>query len=874
MRLYNPINYTSFIINQFLTRTKWDITYLKYFNIWRKSIISAFSIIFIICTTSYGQEIDSIPITRFNQGHIYNLPLAIQGQIPGLLISRPGANPNASFAMLYRGFHSYQQRMEPLLLLHGVPIGWDFIDPFFIDSINVFSGTSLSQWGLQAGSGVMEAQGIRNLNQGLHIKFQQGITLERYQRAFPTMTAQQLRDEGLPASYQIGTDDINWLDEMTQSAFSNHTGIKIDFNKNRLSSNAGLSHRIVNGIQKNTGFNQLALNGGLSYEMWKGKIKIGTNAYLLNRSGEFGFTQFFEAAIAMNPTFSIDENVNYFNYFGGNPYLRLQNDMNGVNTNLLLWEGHMEASPLENWKIKLKYGQTNMNRSQEQNFGSAQILNTFLLEKNIERTDSRNILNLSTEYHLQKGIVDIIPYLRYSYQQIEYNQFGSRIVRTQPGEFQDQELRPEFGKYTVMTAGGGFDLEWKNSHLGFSFQKEGTNHLGANVGFGDFWGLDIKQRFSEKLSAFFSYAQTGMIPDKTGLSRAVFDVDPVFAFRHYANPNLKWEDSYHLEFGFQSIHFQNKLRSEIKGFYSQSSDLIALLMDNQVSIPGGFSNQNFGGMKNQGVEWILHMMPLKKGQVRYLTNINLNLMWSRWNDLEGDFQSLEGRNVGVNRGIGSDLYFQYNTLQKDRNIGAVKAINYLDIDSRTGNWVLDFNSQVDYFDNFAHQGQSVPRWWLGWSNQILWRKWRFDAFFRGVFGHVNANDTDFRYGTAYFPSNNIMLETYPERRDAGLRTFNTFSSYFIQNSSFLSLQYATVSRDISFKVGKKIYQSQLALISNNLFILTKMKSGDPEARLSSVPFWQRDEPLEARHFYYSGGIADAGTWLPARSFTLQFSMNF
>jgi hypothetical protein len=127
-------------------------------------------------------------------------------------------------------------------------------------------------------------------------------------------------------------------------------------------------------------------------------------------------------------------------------------------------------------------------------------------------------------------------------------------------------------------------------------------------------------------------------------------------------------------------------------------------------------------------------------------------------------------------------------------------------------------------------------------------------------------------GVTFFNQN--TLRSFQNLKDQGLTDYNRFSSYFIEESGFISLHYLSVSRDLDFLIKNKKVSSRISLIANNLFFITSYSAADPEARLSTRPVWQFDEHIEFYDNYYSSGIDAASTWLPSRAFTLSYQVNF
>jgi hypothetical protein len=391
--------------------------------------------------------------------------------------------------------------------------------------------------------------------------------------------------------------------------------------------------------------------------------------------------------------------------------------------------------------------------------------------------------------------------------------------------------------------------------------------------------MDLKYRLNPKFQVFTSYSHTGLIPDRTGLSKTILQIEPNVNFTHFANPEMKWEDTYQWEVGGSGSFLDNKLFAELRFFTSRSSDFINLMRAYDWDYSAGNSYypntyQNFGEIRNRGTEWDLRLNPFRIGNVFYQSSVNATFLKSEWTDLDADFTSLQGYDVGVSRAIGGNPLYFYSTLRTGEQIGTGRALEYLGIDRATGEWILDrrnnpSNSNLDY----VPQGQTIPRWWMGWNHQVQWKKWHLDALFRGVFGHINANETNMGYGGVNFFNQNA-LTSYQILKDNGLTDYNRFSSYFIEKSGFISLHYLSVSRDLDFLIKNKKVSSRISLIANNLFYITSYSAADPEARLSTRPVWQFDEHIEYYDNYFSSGIDAASTWLPSRAYTLSYQLNY
>ncbi|MFD2203095.1 TonB-dependent receptor plug domain-containing protein [Shivajiella indica] len=834
-----------------------------------------------------AREVDSVKIQQqklFNEGLILSLPQAIQGQIPGLLVSRPGSNPNGNYDMIYRGYHTFKSRMQPLLMIDGMPgLSWHLVDPYLIDSIGVRRGSQLAQMGLQAAAGVFDASVSKPLNSGLSLSFLQNISMENYQRAYNNLSAKEFRTQAPPGTL-FGESDTDWLEALTRTAWSTNTGLKLGYQSGNLTARTILSHRKVESIQRQAGFRQLSLFGALDYSFLNGKINAGASTLLVSRNSELGNTDFFQAAVAMNPTLGLEDPTNYFNRYGGNPKVRMKTDENSLSANMNMVQGYVTVNPLPHWTVKGRIGYLETNKNQFQLNGILSSSNDAgTLERNRIREDDRTFLELTSDYLIQIQDFTLNPGMRFTSQKISYDKTGSALIRSwQSGNtvIEEQTLPHDFGKYTLNAMGFFIHSDWKEKlYFDFLLQPEGAANLGENAGWGNFFGWDLKYRLNPRFLLFTSYSHTGMIPDRTGLSKTILQIEPFVNFTHFANPDMKWEDTFQWEIGGTGNFLRDKIYAEFRLFISQSSDFINLMQgydwdytDWNAYYP--FTYQNFGAIRNQGTEWILKLNPVNLGKLSYQSSINATFIQSEWTDLEAEFVSLEGNDTGVSRGIGGNPLYQYSTIRTGESIGTARALEYLGIDRTTGQWILQqSNNPQDWRSDYVTQGKTIPRWWMGWNHQLQWKKWHLDAFFRGVFGHINANETNLMYGGVNFSNQNV-LRSYQNLQDQGLKEFNRFSSYFIENSGFLSLHYLTISRDLDFLIRNKKISSTLSLIANNLFYITSYSAPDPEARLSTRPVWQMDEHIDYTDNYFSSGIDGASTWLPSRAFTVSFQLRF
>ena len=724
-------------------------------------LILIFCFVFGFNSSLYAQTKDSIPPQRFqfNEGLLFSLPHAIQGQIPGLLISRPGSNPNGSFDMIYRGFHTYQNRMRPLLVMDGMPgLTWEFIDPFLMDTISLVNVAQAASWGMQAGAGVVTIGTKSVRKEGWTVGLMQSAAVESHQRSYDVFTPQEYRALKLPG-HPDGNTNTDWEDVLSRNAWSMHTGVQGSYRKDNFYLDTKLSNRSVQGIQPHTGFDQLSLYGNLGYSMWDDRILLDFSGLRVNRQARIGNSDFFEGMM-MNPTWPLEERFEAFTRFRGNPWIRMQEERNTVETTMHFFQANLTAKLTDRWSVSSRYGQVGKEMAQERTYSNrAGISQTIFPLIFRERSHNRSLFEFTTDYQADVGNWKITPGLRYARQGLSYiwNGYNERLIDLDQTATTRVDLAEEFGKFTLESFGASLNLLFREKlAIDFRYQPERASHLGANAGWGNFWGMDVTYAAGDRLRLFAKLSYTGLAPDQSGLSQTVFDIGEQVIPRHFANPDLRWESSNAWELGADVVFAKGKVVARNTIFRNQASDLMALLPDEAIFDSQGqsfvsFSYQNFASIENYGFEssWLFKLIDRKR--FKYQSGLNMTWLHSEWTNLEADLVSWERRDVGVSRQVGGNPYFQFNTLRTGEALGTVRALEFQRIDRNTGRWVFNQNpSGTNWQDAYRPVGRAIPRWWMGWNHELSFGKWSMDAFFRVVFGHVLAHETNYRYGNVNF----------------------------------------------------------------------------------------------------------------------------
>ncbi len=349
------------------------------------------------------------------------------------------------------------------------------------------------------------------------------------------------------------------------------------------------------------------------------------------------------------------------------------------------------------------------------------------------------------------------------------------------------------------------------------------------------------------------------------------------------NPDLTWETTYTHNLGLDFSFFQSRLSGSIEVYQNDIKNLLI-----NFPIPGsGYDSQyqNIGSTRNRGVELTLNAPIISKkdfslnigGNIAYNQNTVTSLgglesimAQSYWASTEigDDYIVQVGQPLGNMYGYVSDGMYTVNDFTYDGakwvlNEGVVDCSSILgasymrpgapkfkNVDGSGDNKVTNADRTVI--------GKATPDFTGGFNLSGYVHGFDFSANFNFMIGNqvYNANKVEFTSSRKYYNRNllnsmdvakrwtNIDWATGEEITDAAtLQSVNAgktmwnpavgnaiFSSWAVEDGSFLRLQSATIGYTLPEDLTKKIYIRKLRIYvtGTNLFCLTKYSGYDPE----------------------------------------------
>ena len=349
------------------------------------------------------------------------------------------------------------------------------------------------------------------------------------------------------------------------------------------------------------------------------------------------------------------------------------------------------------------------------------------------------------------------------------------------------------------------------------------------------------------------------------------------------NPELTWETTYTHNLGLDFSFFQSRLSGSVEVYQNDTKNLLI-----NFPIPGsGYDSQyqNIGSTRNRGVELTLNAPIVSKkdfslnigGNIAYnqnrvtslggLESIRAQSYWAS-TEIGDDYIVQVGQPLGNMYGYVSDgMYtvddFTYDGAKWVLNDGVVDCSSILggsymrpgapkfkNVDGSEDNKVTNADRTII--------GNAAPDFTGGFSLSGYVHGFDFSANFNFMIGNqvYNANKVEFTSSRKYYNRNllnsmdvdkrwtNIDWTTGEQITDAAtLQSVNAgktmwnpavgnaiFSSWAVEDGSFLRLQSATIGYTLPEDLTKKIYIRKLRVYvtGTNLFCLTKYSGYDPE----------------------------------------------
>lgn len=395
----------------------------------------------------------------------------------------------------------------------------------------------------------------------------------------------------------------------------------------------------------------------------------------------------------------------------------------------------------------------------------------------------------------------------------------------------------------------------------FSFRYDGSSKFGSENRFAPFWSIGagwnihkekfINEKVIDMLKLRYSYGVTGNQEFEAYQAKTTYQFltdrpyDAIIAsgLLGYGNPNLKWQNQYQHNIGFDlgflesryrvSFNYYNKITEGMLADISVAPS-VGILKDEDAGIPGNSYKANLGKIKNRGFEVNVNAVLIRKQES--------DLEWSAY--LQGannknTLVEISNQLKGVNAANNEDKYVPKLVYEEGESMSAIKAVRSLGIDPGTGKEILlDKEGRITYdwnADDKVLCGDSEPAFFGNIGTNLFYKGWNMNLSLRYSLGADYYNRTLADRVEGANPAENADRRVLNDRwKEVGqhalyknIKDYKTtyVTSRFVQRENMLET--ASISLSYEFRAAQlkkiKLNTLRLSFYANDLLRFSTIK---------------------------------------------------
>ena len=841
----------------------------------------------------------------------------IKGQVPGLTITTPDANPTSTSEISLRGITTLKASAAPLVLIDGIPGDLNSVSPDDIQQIDVLKdGSAAAIYGTRGTNGVILIT-TKNVQGEMptEVDVNAYISTQQIVKTLPFMDAAEMRQrvaEGVPGAQDDGAN-TDWLDEVTRTPFTQIYNISLRGGSKNTNYVASFEYRGLNGLIKRTNNQVYYPRVEITHRMFNNKLKLNASlsgykqTYFSGSDGGSYNSEVYRNALIYNPTTPVYQPDGSYSESTKNEYynpVALLNEVEGENqaTNLRMF-ANITYTPIEGLDIKYLVSSNTYNQvrgyyeSQQHKSTWRDGKNGFASRGTTRRTQDLSELTvqwretlfedhsftLLAGYSWQKDHYQNYWMQNYDFPSDDYtynNMGAGQALKDGKGaessEANESRLIGYFGR---------LNYSYKGKYMfAASIRHEGSTKFGADHKWGNFpsvsgaWNIkgedfmqDINALSILKIRA--GYGITGTVPDSPYMSLNTLNFDSYVYFNNQwiktirpssnANPDLRWEKKKEVNVGLDFGFFEDRITGNIDYYNRKTEDL---LWDYTVpSPPYLYSSMvaNAGSMRNQGVEIGITAVPVQTKDFQWTTSMNYSHNKNELLSLSNDqFVSSGYSDQGS---TGEPLQTTTHRIQEGQPIGNFWGYKTIDIDEN-GHWIIegaDGNPKPISEQQPTDKqiiGNGLPKHYLNWNNSLNWKGFDLNITMRGAFGFDILNMPRLQYGSpVMLARGNVLIEAFDTKFGKVPLAVDQelqYVSYYIEKGNYWKIDNVTLGYTFNFDTWIK--RLRIYGQVSNLATITGYSGIDPEVSISGL----------------APGVDNKNRYPSTRTYTLGVSVKF
>ena len=833
--------------------------------------------------------VSTVTAKDLNAGIVNNPLQAVQGKVSGLVIGSANSDPtNNRPTIRLRGTSSINASNEPLIVIDGVPgVGLNSVAPEDIERVDVLKDASAAAiYGSRAANGVILITTKRGKNGKTVVEYNTYVGVSKVTKNPDALNADEWRQK-LKEKNVTGQDygsNTNWFEALEQTAVSNNQSLAVSGGSDKFSYRGSLVYLNQPGIVTYSGFNRTNARINVTQKALDDRLEIQILASQQIANKKFSDYQAFNSAMRLNPTYPMyNDDGTYYQVQGlfetDNPLARLAQITNEGREKQTLLNAKISLEVIDGLKVAVNGAMSNFSSlngyfipSTWKGFGNntaqANRSTRDLIDKLVEttvsygKTISASTFNILVGHTYQKVTNEGFRAANRDFPDIfSYNNLGSGNAGA--GGATNMTMSSYKSEYLLASLLARLNYSFDNKYLlTANLRRDGSSRFGKNNRYVVFPSVSGGWRISQEafmqdvhfvndLKLRIGYGVTGQqegIADYAsrqlyGPSGSYFNngtFSTAYTFSQNANPDLKWETSSMTNVGIDFSLFSSRLSGSVEWYNKNTSDV---LFNYPIAIGSRYGSDsltattsnilaNVGKINNRGLEVSLSYDVLRNGKLNWQSTFNAAFNKNKVVSLSNDLFTYNTSNPILYGGFGSGEggIASTSVLQEGYPIGEFYGPRF------TG---FDANGQYQWQDNGGggndpfgkdrtYLGSPQPKATLGWSNNFSYGNFDLSFLLRGSFGQKVANGNRlFFVNPNRFPGYNLLKEAFTT--DIGVGVSPVWSSLWIEDGSFLRLDNFRLSYGIP-TWRKYIKNADVYVSGQNLFLITKFKGIDPEAR--------------------------------------------
>lgn len=818
--------------------------------------------------------IASVDAESMKKGVITSTEQLLQGKIAGLTVIQGSGDPASGASLRLRGGTSLSASNGPLIVVDGIPgVDINNIHPSEIVSIDILKdASSAAIYGSRGANGVIIVT-TKRTDKGKFMQYQGYVAVGRVSNHLDLLSSNQwrkyVRDNKIASAVDYGAD-TDWQKEIEQTSVSHSHAFMFSNSTDKSGFRATINYLDNQGVIKSSQLERLgasisAFQYGLNNKL---KMEAGLNTNFDTWTPLD--TRIFERTYNLNPTIPVNNLDSSFTYIGGtnyeNPLEIITNRTAENSRHRLLGYGKAELEIIKGLKAvaNLSYEYNSMQaRLYKPSFAVMEGLSDKgYAQRTISDYTTKQLetyLTYETEFN-DNHKLNLLG--GYSYLDNTYEGFGAerRGFDTDLFLYNNLAAGQDFRAGDVYSYKGQAKLISFYSRANYSYKGkymvtatlryDGSSRFGDNNKWGLFPSASFAWRISDEsfmkgtsgwldnLKLRAGYGVTGNqdgIGEYKSLSilgaggATYFDAASGEWKQSYGptqnpNPDLKWESTSQINFGLD-FSILRRISGTIELYQKNTSDLLYTYSVPQPPYLVGTMLANVGDLSNKGIELTLNANIINKKDFVWDANVSLasNIqVIEKLSDQTYETDAVPSGSLHNVRGM-SNQFAQI--ISEGYAVGTFWGPVCTGIDS-TGKYTLENDGEAQDLGNVQ------PKLSYGLGTNITWRNFDLEIAVYGMLGQKVLNVTAMALNDpSRLPTQNVpdsFLET-------GITSKTAFSSYWVEDASFLRLQSLTLGYNIKAeKIG--IEKLRLYLTGENLFVLTNYTGVDPEVSIDGLSY--------------------------------------